>query len=217
MAAQALQSPPVANAQNFQTPAVQTIQTTTQSTPVANAQNSGGNVVVVGAMTDGAVRLQETSGPVQAIQMMHLSDILIDSGSQIHVCPPSFFTEFPLQTDVVPVQAVAASGKPLAHFGDRTVVIRTENGHRLVVNFHAMDVSKPILAAGRLAYHGHVLQISGSGGKVLWNGNESSSDLLHPSGAVFYLRACQGSVESDGLMAGHIDQSSSEMCSSDVT
>eukprot|EP00972_Heterocapsa_arctica_P106894 15746201-Heterocapsa_arctica.AAC.1 len=72
--------------------------------------------------------------------------MLLDSGSFLHVCPPDFAPEIALWQDGRPPRAVTASGQPLRCYGHKKVLLSTNNGVLLNVDFAVMDVSQPILS-----------------------------------------------------------------------
>ena len=53
---------------------------------------------------------------------------------------------------------VNASGGHKAHCGARRVVLQSNDGQNLSMNFQVTDVQKPLLAVSRLIEHGNVVQ-----------------------------------------------------------
>lgn len=112
--------------------------------------------------------------------------LLIDSGSFLHVCRPDFGTEFPLRTPEVYLEAVTASGDKLVHYGDREVSLKTRSGHSLRIMFHVMNVQKNILSLGKLSQRGHELRLNEKA-TIHYHGSERDFDRLEQSGMVWYL------------------------------
>eukprot|EP00972_Heterocapsa_arctica_P068489 10118741-Heterocapsa_arctica.AAC.1 len=81
--------------------------------------------------------------------------ILMDSGSFLHVCPPSFAPEVPVRYDEHQLRAVAANGHALRFYGMKKVTLATAGGVLFVVDFAVMDVSQTILSVGKLHKRGH--------------------------------------------------------------
>eukprot|EP00972_Heterocapsa_arctica_P018307 2704301-Heterocapsa_arctica.AAC.1 len=63
----------------------------------------------------------------------------MDSGSFLHVCPPSFAPEVPVRRDEQQLRAVAANGHALHYYGMKKVTLVTPGGTLLVVDFAVMD------------------------------------------------------------------------------
>ena len=90
------------------------------------------------------------------------TELLVDSGSFIHVAPPDFAAWLPLTDLRKEVRAATAGGKPLHYKGMRRVTMETQGGP-LTLDFHIMDVTRPIISFGELLNEGHALVMSGDG------------------------------------------------------
>ena len=91
--------------------------------------------------------------------------LLVNGGSFIHVAPLDFAAWLPLTDTNKKVRAATAGGKPLRYEGMRRVTMETRGGP-LTLDFHIMDVTRPILSAGELLNEGHALVMSGSGNAI---------------------------------------------------
>lgn len=147
------------------------------SSASGNAQNqsSSSGVFVVGA--------------VSAVETSEKEAVLIDSGSQINVCPLSAFPSIPLEPIQNEIHAVTASGKKLQHVGDKIITFRTENGFKVQSRFHVMNVEKTIFSAGRLSRAGHVLTFGQDSAFIQWEGKAHQKDHLIQKGSVYFLPA----------------------------
>eukprot|EP00972_Heterocapsa_arctica_P022747 3348785-Heterocapsa_arctica.AAC.1 len=76
--------------------------------------------------------------------------MLLDSGSFMHVCPPTLALEIPLRKDEedMRLRALTANGQPLRCYGRKRVSLCTEKGILFSVDFAVMDVNQTILSVG---------------------------------------------------------------------
>eukprot|EP00971_Amphidinium_carterae_P200197 3973072-Amphidinium_carterae.1 len=93
------------------------------------------------------------------------SFLLIDSGSEIHVCPPSFCAKCPW-TDHRNVVVRTAGGHIIRHYGENPVHLKTHKGFPLTVNFHVADVRRPIVSVKRFVERGYTIEFSPNKGCI---------------------------------------------------
>ena len=93
-------------------------------------------------------------------------DILVDSGAEIHVCPPSFGDGSPLAPASGNMVIRSAGGHQLEYFGQRRVHMETGNGEKVQVDFHVAAVKRPILSVGLLISKGFGV-VFGTGGAYI--------------------------------------------------
>ena len=73
--------------------------------------------------------------------------LLIDSGAELHVCPPGFHEEYPVVRGTR--ELVSISGEPLHYYGERRVKTAISGGSAVVpvsVVFFVSDVTAPVLS-----------------------------------------------------------------------
>ena len=120
------------------------------------------------------------------------SELLLDSGSYIHVCPWWFAQDVPM-IQAPKIDAITASGKPLKHYGDKVIHLRTKSQNSISCRFHVMNVSRPILSVGRLAQQGHVVKFTPDGAEILYNDGQTRDDLTR-RGEVYFLQVAVDST-----------------------
>ena len=84
-------------------------------------------------------------------------ELMIDSGSFGHVCPPWFAPQFPMVSSTN-VEAAAANNEALQHYGQKVVYghVMTNSGGRILIQitFDVMNVRKPLLSTSALKHRG---------------------------------------------------------------
>jgi hypothetical protein len=84
--------------------------------------------------------------------------LLIDSGAFDHVCPLAFADWLKLDADdSIKGEVVGAGGEILKHFGHRKVIFDLFGRGRLLVNFHVLDVRRPIISVSKIIQHGYMV------------------------------------------------------------
>ena len=86
----------------------------------------------------------------------NMTDVMIDSGAAVHVCPPWFATEFPLhriEHEHKPTQ-MTLTNKEIPVFGYRRVHFTNEQQEHIVISFYVCLAQRPILSASRLKPQG---------------------------------------------------------------
>eukprot|EP00971_Amphidinium_carterae_P298205 5925522-Amphidinium_carterae.1 len=84
-------------------------------------------------------------------------DILGDSGSDEHCCPPWFASHFPTHKSTVPLKDI--QGKEIENEGIRTVYMQTDDGMQFSVDFVVSNVSKAVVSLGKLNERGCKVQL----------------------------------------------------------
>ena len=84
--------------------------------------------------------------------------LLVDSGSYLHVCPPTFMPNVPMRPSDRKI-AITAGGQRLEHYGKKAVTCATWGGFPLKIEFEVMSVKRPILSVGQMSRHGHVITL----------------------------------------------------------
>ena len=79
--------------------------------------------------------------------------ILIDSGAGLSACPHSF-ARLGVTTEVEEIRARSATGDVVKSTSKATVGVR-QGGKELKLGMHVMDVTRPILSAGRAVRQGY--------------------------------------------------------------
>ena len=92
-------------------------------------------------------------------------ELMIDSGAAVHVCPPTFGTDFPLmpltEEQTPPLRSVA--DEPLWVLGYRWVRFKNIQGQHLVMPFYVIDgIRHPIVSVTRLLEQGFELNLRGT-------------------------------------------------------
>ena len=99
--------------------------------------------------------------------------LLVGSGSFIHVASLTLAPWIPLREKDQKVKAVGADGREFTYYGQREVTMITSN--RMVrIPFHIMDFARPILSVGELLRKGHRVTL-GSGMSTI-----QTSDIMIP-------------------------------------
>jgi hypothetical protein len=81
-----------------------------------------------------------------------LQKLVVDSGSEIHVCPAWFASEFALQPSLRRLKIRSAGGETLQHYGQRVVGVQFR-GIVLSIVFEVSDVQRPLLSMAALIDH----------------------------------------------------------------
>ena len=84
--------------------------------------------------------------------------LLVDSGSYVHVCPPTFMPNVQIRPSDRKI-ATTAGGQRLEHYGKKEVTCATWGGFSLKIEFEVMSVKRPILSVGQMSRHGHVVTL----------------------------------------------------------
>ena len=92
-------------------------------------------------------------------------ELMIDSGAAVHVCPPTFGTDFPLmpltEEQTPPLRSV--TDEPLWVLGYRWVRFKNIQGQHLVMPFYVIDgIRHPIVSVTRLLEQGFELNLRGT-------------------------------------------------------
>ena len=92
-------------------------------------------------------------------------ELMIDSGAAVHVCPPTFGTDFPLmpltEEQTPPLRSV--TDEPLWVLGYRWVRFKNIQGQHLVMPFYVIDgIRHPIVSITRLLEQGFELNLRGT-------------------------------------------------------
>jgi len=113
-------------------------------------------------MANGRQQDYEVSGVNSEVS----TDVLIDSGAQLHCCPPSFAEgSFQWQKDIGPVSSV--TGAPIQHFGTREVYMGTVNENRLLqCNMEVTNVRMPVMAVSEINDRGFDVLFNKNGSKI---------------------------------------------------
>eukprot|EP00971_Amphidinium_carterae_P164138 3253996-Amphidinium_carterae.1 len=125
---------------------VQAVEGHTQETAAGSGETA--NVGSVEAEADQWIMTMSTAAEPMADQQL-----LIDSGSQIHVCPRSWHEEIPIAV-TKPLVVRSAGGHVLKHYGTRRIPLTMESGKVWPVTFEVADVKRPILSVHLLVKEG---------------------------------------------------------------
>eukprot|EP00971_Amphidinium_carterae_P283534 5628644-Amphidinium_carterae.1 len=108
-------------------------------------------------------------------------EILIDSGPEIHVCPPWFRQDVPI-TPAPSLVIRSAGGHQLEHLGERQVDLRTTSGAKLRITFQVATVRRPILSVKRLTEKGYEVHFAHDGGSCIVSPRKGKLALAQKGG-----------------------------------
>ena len=84
--------------------------------------------------------------------------LLVDSGAFDHVCPLAFADWLKLDADdSIKGEVVGAGGEIRKHFGHRKIIFDLFGRGRLLVNFHVLDVRRPIISVSKIIQRGYMV------------------------------------------------------------
>ena len=114
---------------------------------------------------------------VRALQINECKPgMLIDSGSEVHVCPPSFHPEASVKK-TEEKRLASISGEPLEYFGKKTVhtsLCDNETSVSTAILFDVSNVTVPVLSLGKMVEDGYEFYFSKK------HGSWMSEDVLDP-------------------------------------
>ena len=72
----------------------------------------------------------------------------MDSGSQVHACPPDHGPQKIRAGRHLPL--ASASGQAIKHYGQKTVIYQAANGMNATVEYEVSDVTKALMSAVKM-------------------------------------------------------------------
>jgi hypothetical protein len=90
--------------------------------------------------------------PEISMVMANNFDLVLDSGSAIHVCPPTFAPMVGVKAST-PLSITTAGGHQIAHIGKKQVNLDL-NGVNVQVRFEVAEVKRPLLSISMMVSHG---------------------------------------------------------------
>ena len=80
--------------------------------------------------------------------------VMVDSGAAVSVCPHGCAFAVPMSNDLRRATLRTASGAQTEHAGQKTVEHENGDGGSVNVNFEIADVTRPLVAVGKLQKRG---------------------------------------------------------------
>eukprot|EP00971_Amphidinium_carterae_P161436 3201019-Amphidinium_carterae.1 len=82
-----------------------------------------------------------------------IEDVLGDSGSEEHCCPPSFGEEFGMEPCTSVLRDI--QGNRIKVYGLRLIPLVTTEGQKMIIPFVVCDVARPVISLGKLRRKGY--------------------------------------------------------------